>query len=78
MTCKLNYIILTVMLAFTRLQLEKLSELFLDLSKGLFVSSLALPILTRADFAIFTKLFIGGLICTYFSLKLLEIKKAEL
>jgi hypothetical protein len=55
-------------------QLDKLSELFLDLSKGSFLAAFALPLLTGGNTILFIKTFILGLIFTFFSIKLISMK----
>lgn len=63
------------MLQLTSGQIEKLSILFLDIAKGLFLGAFALPVFTNSDFFIFMKTFIMGAIFTFFSLKLVELKE---
>ena len=58
-------------------QIEKLSDLFMDVAKGLFLGSFALSALTAVDLLVFVKGFTGGIVCTYFSLMLLSIKGAR-
>ncbi len=55
-------------------QLDALSDLFLDIAKGLLLGSFALPVITNIDFFIFVKTFTMGMIFGYFSLKLIELK----
>lgn len=55
-------------------QLDTLSDLFLDISKGLLLGAFALPIITNIDFFLFLKTFIMGMIFGYFSLKIIELK----
>lgn len=63
------------MLHLTSGQIEKLSNLFLDVAKGLFLGAFALPVFTNIDFLIFMKTFTMGTIFTFFSLKLVELKE---
>lgn len=63
------------MLQLTRGQIEKLSNLFLDVAKGLFLGAFALPVFTNSDFLIFIKTFTMGAIFAFFSLKLVELKE---
>lgn len=58
-------------------QLDKLSELFLDLAKGSFLAALAVPVLTGIGIAVLLKFFITGMICVIFSLKLIEKKERQ-
>ncbi len=57
-------------------QLERLSDLFLDLAKGSFAGAVALPLISRGDLLIFGKLTLIGIITVFFSLMLLREKKA--
>ncbi len=50
-------------------QLEKLSNLFMDLAKGLFLASLAVYDSLRAVMA--------GIVFTFLSLKVIEFKEVE-
>lgn len=60
------------MLALTGQQINKISDLFMDLGKGLLLAGFGAPLITPIDFFILLKLFFSGIICVYFSLKLLE------
>ncbi len=62
------------MLSFSEKQIEKLSDLFMDLAKGFFLAGFAIPIIREVDFAVLFKYFTGAIICIYFSLKLIERK----
>lgn len=62
------------MLNFSLIQIEKLSDLFMDLAKGLFLAGFAVPIIKEVDFVILLKYFAAAILCVYFSLKLLEVK----
>jgi len=59
------------MLDLSERQNEKLSDLFMDLAKGLFIAGFAVPIVKEVDFAVLFKYFISAIICVHFSLKLL-------
>lgn len=62
---------------FSTEQIDKLSNLFLDLAKGLFLSAIAIPVLSpQLTFFISLKGIITGLVFTYLSLKILESKEA--
>lgn len=67
-----KYVMLKLMLKLTNQQIEKLSDLFMDLGKGLILASFTAPILTSIDFVIFLKLSFGGILCVYFSLSLVK------
>lgn len=62
------------MLSFSASQLEKLSDLFMDLARGLLLAGFAVPIIKEVDFLRLSEYFISGILCVYFSLKLLEVK----
>lgn len=53
-------------------QINKLSDLFMDIARGLFLAAFATPILTNVDFLLLSKLLISGILYVYFSLKLLK------
>lgn len=55
-------------------QLDKLSDLFLDLGKGLFLASFAISIFTHVEAILFVKAFTTGILCVIFSLKLIDLK----
>jgi len=59
-------------LKFNSKQIEKLSELFLDLSKGLILGGFTIPVFTQGDYIIMLKLLIAGVFATYASLKLID------
>lgn len=65
------------MLKLNRAQIIKLSDLFMDIAKGSYLASLAVPILANADVLVFLKLAISGIVCMYFSLKLLELEEVN-
>lgn len=65
------------MLILSSRQIEKLSDLFMDIAKGSYLGALALPVLTQVDIMIFLRLAASGIVCTYFSLKLLEFVEGE-
>lgn len=63
------------LLKFNEKQLYKLSDLFMDLAKALFLATLAIPALTPgADFLFLLRTVISGIMCTYLSLWLLGFK----
>ncbi len=58
-------------------QLERLSELFIDIAKGVFLSALAVPIIDKnATFLEALRTTIAGLLFTYLSLKATELQEA--
>ncbi len=59
-------------MGFNDKQIEKLSDLFMDIARGLFITVFGTQILTSIDFLLLLKLFITGILCVYFSLRLLE------
>jgi len=60
-------------------QLEKLSELFLDIAKGLFLASFVVPaISTLATLINSVKTVVVATLFTYMSLKIVEFKKEVL
>ncbi len=64
------------MLIFNSKQIEKLSNLFMDLAKGLFLAVLLIPALANgADFLFLLRTMISGIMCVYFALWLLELKE---
>lgn len=63
------------MLSFSKVQIERLSDLFMDLAKGLFLAGFAVPIVKEINFVVLLKYFISAILCVYFSLKLLEVKE---
>jgi len=57
-------------------QLEKLSDLFIDIAKGLLLASLAVPAFTSVkDILSSIKLFIIGIAFIYFSLSICQQKE---
>lgn len=63
---------------FSAAQLVILSNLFIDLAKGLFLASLAVPALSPgATLLVSFKGVIVGLLFTYLSLKAIELKEAS-
>jgi len=56
-------------------QIEKLSDLFMDLSKGLFLAALTIQILKDADLASLFRYSGSGIIFAVLSLKLLDRRK---
>lgn len=62
------------MLGFNNRQIEKLSDLFMDISKGLFLAGFTVTIIKEIDLLLLLEYFITAILCMYFSLKLFEIK----
>lgn len=63
------------MISFNDKQIEKLSDLFMDLAKGLLLAGFAVPAFTiGADFLFLLRSVISGIMCTYFSLWLIGLK----
>ena len=56
-------------------QIDKISELFLDLSKGTFLAAIGIQIFSGINVIIFLKLNLLGLALAFFSLKALELKQ---
>jgi hypothetical protein len=56
-------------------QIDKLSDLFLDLSKGTFLAAFGIQFFTPLNSVVFLKLIILGLLLVFFSLKVLELKQ---
>ncbi|MBA3724576.1 MAG: hypothetical protein H0W89_06875 [Candidatus Levybacteria bacterium] len=57
-------------------QLDKLSELFLDLAKGLFLAGIAVPVIATEISLLdsFKSMFVG-LFLTYLSLRIVKLKE---
>ena len=63
---------------FTLEQYDKLSDLFIDLAKGMFLAGLAAPAISKQpEFISSLKSMILALAFTYFSLKILELKEVK-
>ncbi|MDP3973786.1 MAG: hypothetical protein Q8P92_03050 [Candidatus Daviesbacteria bacterium] len=60
------------MISFTDKQIEKLSDLFMDLAKGLFLAGFTLQIVREVDILALLKYIAGGIIFAYSSLRLLK------
>lgn len=59
-------------------QLDRLSELAIDLAKGLFLASIAVPAISpAATFVVTLRGIFAGCILTYFSLKIIDIKESN-
>lgn len=56
-------------------QIDKLSDLFLDFAKGLFLAGFALQIFTQSDIISFWKYYLTGATSAFFAIKVLELKK---
>lgn len=56
-------------------QIEKLSDLFMDLAKGLLLAAFTVSVLKEVDFLSLLKYLVSGILSVYFSLKLLEVKE---
>ncbi|HEX7017926.1 MAG TPA: hypothetical protein VF209_03405 [Patescibacteria group bacterium] len=64
---------MTLKLTLSETQLEKLSELLLDIAKSLFIATLAVPLFaTHSEIFIAMKSLVIAICCTIFSIKLLE------
>jgi len=50
----------------------------MDLAKGLLLAGFAVPIVKEVDLLPLLEYFISGILCIYFSLRLLEIKGGQL
>lgn len=57
---------------FNEKQREKLSDFFMDLSKGLFLASFTSPIIVPTDIFTLIKLLVSAILCLYFSLFFLK------
>ena len=60
---------------FTMHQLGKLSELFIDVAKGLFIASFAAPIFSKAELFVFLRPFLVGVFLVYWSLRFGELQE---
>lgn len=68
-----------LVISFSDKQIEKLSDLFMDLAKGLFLAAFAVPALTTgADFLFLLRIIISGIMCTYFSLWLIGLRGVQI
>lgn len=56
-------------------QIDKISELFLDISKGLFLAALAIRLFTTYDIITFWMYMISAFIYATLAIKVLERKK---
>lgn len=63
------------MLALNTRQIEKFSDLLMDLAKGLFLAAFTIQILTGTDLISFLKYSGTGIIFAYLSLRILERNK---
>lgn len=63
------------MISFTDKQIEKLSNLFMDLAKGLLLAGFTLQIFRGADLLALIQYLGSGILCIYLSLYLTEFKK---
>lgn len=61
----------------TNQQIDKLSDLFMDLAKGLLLGGFAIQAITRSDIFFIIRSFGVAVFCVYFSLKILELKKGQ-
>lgn len=57
------------MLKLNSRQIEKISNLFMDIAKGLFLVAFTIQFIQRADLISFLRYVIGGIIFVYFSLR---------
>lgn len=61
---------------FTKSQVGKLSELFLDIAKAMFIAAFSLPVISPAiSLLISLKMLVTGTFCIYLVLKLVEIEE---
>ena len=58
-------------------QIDKISELFIDVAKGLFLVAFASQFFTSSDIIIFVKNFFAAVFATLLSLKILELKNKK-
>lgn len=59
-------------------QLEKLSDLFMDIAKGLLLAAIAVPVIAKgATILESLKAMIAGLLFTYLSLKAIKLAEAK-
>lgn len=64
------------MLELNSRQVEKLSDLFMDLAKGLLLAAFTVSVIKEIDLLSLLKYLASGILSVYFSLKLLEVKEA--
>lgn len=69
LTDNISYVKLCLIML-TNKQVDKISDLFMDIARGLFLASFTVPIVTPLDSITFTKMLVAAIFCTYFSLKL--------
>ncbi len=63
------------MISFNDTQIAKLSDLFMDLGKGLLLAGFTLQIFRGSDLLSLIQYIISGILCVYLSLYLTEFKK---
>lgn len=56
-------------------QIDKISEFFIDVSKGLTLAAFAIRLFTTSDIIIFWIYIITAFTCAIFAIKVLELKK---
>ena len=62
------------MISFTDKQIEKLSNLFMDLGKGLLLAGFTLQVFKGVDFLALIQYLSSGILCVYLSLYFMEFK----
>lgn len=75
MTRYLKCVSLDGMLSIREEQVDKLSDLFMFIGKSLLLATFTVSIFTPAELVGLLKLLISGIVCVYFSLKIIEVKK---
>lgn len=65
------------LLQFNDKQIDKLSDLFMDLAKGLFLAGFTLQFIKEVDILALLKYIGGGIMFTYLSLYLLNNKRIK-
>lgn len=63
------------MLEFNVRQIERLSDLFMDLAKGLLLAAFTISVIREIELLSLLKYLVSGILSVYFSLKLLEVKE---
>lgn len=71
-------VLFSCLMRFTSAQLEKLSDLCIDIAKGLFLAALVVPAISSLiTLLVSLRILCTGLFFTYLSLKIIEIKEAR-
>ncbi len=55
-------------------QIDKISELFLDLAKGLFLAAFGVQFFTGSDIILFWKYILGAISCATFAIGIISVK----